>query len=68
MNSGSSSGFQLAAGHAHLHLIGDMLLFLFGLCYRLVPTAGSTSLPKVQGWLHMTGARSCFQPALPSCC
>jgi hypothetical protein len=33
-----------------------MLLFLFGSYYRLVPAAGSTSLPKVQGWLHMTGA------------
>ena len=33
-----------------------MLLFPFGLCYRLVPAVGSTSLPKVQGWLHMTGA------------
>ena len=33
-----------------------MLLFLFGLCYRLVPAAGTTSLPKVQGWLHMIGA------------
>jgi hypothetical protein len=37
-------------------LIGGMLLFLFGLYDRLVPAAGTTSLPKVQGWLHMTGA------------
>jgi hypothetical protein len=26
------------------------------LYYRLVPAAGTTSLAKAQGWLHMTGA------------
>ena len=33
-----------------------MLLFLFGLYYKLVPAAGTTTLAKVQGWLHMIGA------------
>ena len=30
-------------------------MFLFGLYYRLVPAAGTMSLAKVQGWLHMIG-------------
>jgi hypothetical protein len=33
-----------------------VLLFLFGLFYRLVPAAGATALAKVQGWFHMIGA------------
>jgi hypothetical protein len=40
----------------HLELAGGVLLFLFGLHYRLVPAAGTTTLAKVQGWLHMSGA------------
>ena len=42
--------------HAHLNLIGGVLLFPFGLYDRLVPAAGTTSLARVQGWLHMIGA------------
>jgi hypothetical protein len=56
VSSGSPERRQLAAAHAHLNLIGGVLLFLFGLYYRLVPAAGATSLAKVQGWLHMIGA------------
>jgi heme/copper-type cytochrome/quinol oxidase subunit 1 len=46
---------MLAPAHAHLNLIGGVLLFLFGLYYRLVPAAGTTTLAKVQGWLHIIG-------------
>jgi hypothetical protein len=53
---GIEQNFTLAPAHAHLNLIGGVLLFLFGLCYRLVPVAGTTALAKVQGWLHMIGA------------
>ena len=35
--------------HAHLNLIGGVLLLLFGLYYRLAPAAGTTTLTKVQG-------------------
>jgi hypothetical protein len=35
--------------HAHLNLVGGVLLFLFGLYYRLVPPAGTSALAKVQG-------------------
>jgi hypothetical protein len=53
---GIQQDFTLAPAHAHLNLVGGVLLFLFGLYYRLVPAAGTTTLAKVQGWLHIAGA------------
>jgi hypothetical protein len=53
---GIQQNFLLAPAHAHLNLIGGVLLFLFGLYYRMVPAAGAMTLAKVQGWLHMIGA------------
>ena len=53
---GIQQNFVLAPAHAHLNLIGGVLLFLFGLYYRLVPAAGTSTLARVQGWLHMIGA------------
>ncbi len=53
---GIQQNFVLAPAHAHLNLIGGVLLFLFGLYYKLVPAAGTATLAKVQGWLHMIGA------------
>jgi hypothetical protein len=53
---GILQNFTLAPAHAHLNLVGGVLLFLVGLYYRLVPAAGTTTLAKVQGWLHMAGA------------
>jgi len=53
---GIQQNFTLAPAHAHLNLVGGVLLFLFGLYYRLIPAAGTSTLAKVQGWLHMVGA------------
>jgi hypothetical protein len=53
---GIQQDFTLAPAHAHLNLVGGVLLFLFGLYYRLVPAAGNSALAKVQGWLHIVGA------------
>jgi hypothetical protein len=53
---GITRDFQLTAAHAHLNLVGGVLLFLFALYYRLVPSAGASRLAKVQGWLHIVGA------------
>ncbi|MEA2917222.1 MAG: hypothetical protein QOJ15_9303 [Bradyrhizobium sp.] len=53
---GIQQNFVLAPAHAHLNLVGGVLLFLFGLYYRLIPAAGSSTLAKVQGWLHIIGA------------
>ena len=38
---GIQQNFLLAPAHAHLNLIGGVLLFLFGLYYRMVPVAGA---------------------------
>jgi hypothetical protein len=52
---GMREDFTLQPAHAHLNLVGGVLLFMFGLYYRLVPAAGSSALAKVQGWLHIVG-------------
>jgi hypothetical protein len=46
---GISEDFALQPTPAHLNLLGGVLLFLFGLYYRLVPAAGAMMLAKVQG-------------------
>ncbi len=53
---GIQQNFMLAPAHSHLNLVGGVLLFLFGLYYRLFPVAGTTALAKLQGWLHIVGA------------
>jgi hypothetical protein len=52
---GIRQDFILAPAHAHFNLVGGVLLFLFGLYYRLFPAAGNSTLAKVQGWLHIVG-------------
>jgi hypothetical protein len=46
----------LRPAHAHLNLVGGVLLFLFGLYYRLFPAAGQMVLARIQGGLHILGA------------
>jgi hypothetical protein len=53
---GMQENFTLAPAHAHLNLVGGVLLFLFGMYYRLVPAAAKSKLAPIQGWLHMIGA------------
>ena len=53
---GIQENFTLAPAHAHLNLVGGVLLFMFGLYYRLIPSAGRTTLATVQGWMHIIGA------------
>jgi hypothetical protein len=52
---GIQQNFLLGPAHAHLNLVGGVLLFLFGLYYRLFPAVGGTALARIQGWLHMVG-------------
>jgi hypothetical protein len=53
---GIRQNFAMAAAHAHFNLVGGVLLFVFGLYYRLVPAAGGSALAKWQGWLHIAGS------------
>lgn len=48
--------FSMAPAHAHLNLAGGVLLFVFGLYYKLVPAAGDSALAKWQGGLHIVGS------------
>ena len=48
--------FSLAPAHAHLNLVGGVLLFVFGLYYRTVPAARDSMLAQWQSWLHIAGA------------
>src|ERR1700733_5613034 len=52
---GIREDFALQPAHAHLNLVGGVLLFLFGLYYRQVPAAGSSRLAQIQGWMHIIG-------------
>jgi hypothetical protein len=48
--------FSLAPAHAHFNLVGGVLLFVFGLYYRMVPLARDSTLAKWQSGLHILGA------------
>ena len=53
---GIRENFALAPAHAHLNLIGFVLMFLVGLYYRIVPAAGKGPLAMAQASLHIAGA------------
>jgi len=53
---GIRADFTLAPAHAHLNLVGFVLMFLVGLYYRIVPAAGAGLLAKIQATLHIIGA------------
>jgi len=48
--------FRLAPTHAHLNLIGFVIMFLAGLYYRLVPEAEKLGLAKAHVYLHLAAA------------
>jgi hypothetical protein len=53
---GIRQDFALAPAHAHLNLVGFVVMFVAGLYYRLVPAAGEGLLAKVQATLLIVGA------------
>jgi hypothetical protein len=53
---GIRQDFSMAPAHAHFNLVGGVLLFVFGLYYRLVPAARDSALAQWQSWLHIVGA------------
>ena len=50
-----SEDHLLAPAHAHLNLVGWTTLALFGLYYRLTPTAAQGILPRVHAGLAILG-------------
>ena len=53
---GIRQDFSMAPAHAHFNLVGGVLLFVFGLYYRIVPAARDSALANWQSWLHIAGA------------
>ncbi len=51
---GAAHDFTLAPAHAHLNLVGWVMLFLAGLFYRLHPQC-ETALANVHFWLAAVG-------------
>ena len=48
--------FSLAPAHAHLNLLGFVVLFLAALYYRVVPQAATTMLAKIHAVTAIVGA------------
>jgi hypothetical protein len=53
---GIRQDFSLAPAHAHLNLVGFVVMFAAGLYYRVVPDAAESMLAKAQAALHIVGA------------
>ena len=53
---GASGDHSLMPIHAHINLLGFVLMTIFGLCYRLIPGLGDGPMPKVHFWLHQVGS------------
>ena len=52
---GIRQNFAMAPAHAHFNLVGGVLLFVFGLYYKLVPAAEKSALARLQAWLQIAG-------------
>lgn len=52
---GIQQDFTLAPAHAHLNLLGFVVLFLAGLYYQTAPDAGASLLAKFQAWIAIVG-------------
>lgn len=52
---GGSSDYTLVPVHAHMNLLGFVLMMLFGIYYHLFPAAAASRLALVHFWLHQVG-------------
>lgn len=48
--------FTLAPLHAHINLVGFVLMCVFGLIYRQFPAMAEATLGRVHFWLYQIGA------------
>ncbi len=56
MYMGGSGDHSLAPAHAHINLLGFVLMMIFGLAYDRFSAAGGSMLARVHFWLHQAGA------------
>jgi cbb3-type cytochrome oxidase subunit 1 len=52
----ASNDHDLLPAHAHINLLGFVLMMLFGLAYHQFPAAGATMLARAHFWLHQVGS------------
>lgn len=52
---GASGDHTIAPLHAHINLLGFVLMMVFGFFYHLFPAAGVSQLARVHFWLHLVG-------------
>lgn len=53
---GASGDHTLAAGHAHINLVGFVLSAIFALTYRCYTEMEASRLATYHFWLHLAGA------------
>ena len=53
---GATADFTLAPLHAHINLLGFVLMTLFGLIYHVFPQMAGNVLAKAHFWMHQAGA------------
>lgn len=52
---GGSGDHSISPLHAHINLLGFVVMMLFGLVYHLFPAAGGSGLARAHFWLHLIG-------------
>jgi hypothetical protein len=55
MYMGGKGDFTFAPLHAHINLVGFVLMVLFGIVYRLFPAMATGPLATVHFWLYQAG-------------
>ncbi|MDQ1849240.1 hypothetical protein Q9299_13165 [Gemmobacter fulvus] len=53
---GASGDHSLSPVHAHINLLGFVLMAVFGLAYRVLPAMAAGALGRAHFWLHQIGA------------
>ena len=53
---GASGDHSLSPVHAHVNLLGFVVMMLFGLAYDRFTEAGDSKLAMVHFWLHLIGS------------
>ncbi|MGQ0610205.1 MAG: hypothetical protein ACT4N9_03740 [Paracoccaceae bacterium] len=52
---GGASDYTLVPVHAHMNLLGFVLMMVFGFFYHLYPAAAASRLAVAHFWLHQIG-------------
>jgi len=56
MYMGGTGEFRLSPVHAHINLLGFVLMSIFGLIFRALPAMATNTLGKVHFWAFQIGA------------